>query len=318
MLSPFQFGRDVRRKAARLGTAALVSFVCQSSVFSQSAGFSFLKSSPSPSLNATASSNLVDASDPFSVWANPAASARGQKIQVAFSYRRWVEGMNSGFLGAGFGIGGWRVATVFAASSVTDIPIRPLPGDPVGTFDQHDMALTVAASGQFSERLSLGVGLTGLYEQIYVDDVTLLTGSIGGVYSLPSAGIDIAASVTHLGKGTSFRSETTKPPTTVAIGLARGFDLPQLSGSAALSASIVKSVGEDGVHVRGGGSLDFAGAVTVRAGYESGYDSRGLTFGLGLRYRGLRLDYAFVPFRDGVGDMNWFGVQLSFSTSDEE
>jgi hypothetical protein len=52
--------------------------------------------------------------------------------------------------------------------------------------------------------------------------------------------------------------------------------------------------------------------VALRAGYKAGYDSQGATFGLGVNYRDVAIDYAFLPVDNDLGNTHRFGVGFSF------
>jgi hypothetical protein len=52
--------------------------------------------------------------------------------------------------------------------------------------------------------------------------------------------------------------------------------------------------------------------VAVRAGYKAGYDSQGATFGLGVTYHEISVDYAFLPVTNDLGDNHRFGLGFSF------
>lgn len=284
---------------------------------SQPSGFAILKIAPSASLAAIGSSNLIADSDPFVSWVNPAATTAARGIQLGFSYRRWLEGLHSQLLGVGLTVHRWRLNAVLLNSSVSEIPIREIPGEPIGTFNQHNLALSVSAAKNISGPLSVGFGITGLYEQIYVDQVTTVMINFGAVYSVPSIAATFGGAVTHLGSGATFRAERTCPPTSVSIGATKGLEFPHFSSAATISAAVVKSQGENVAHFRLGAEVWFNKVVAVRAGFESGYEAHSLSFGLGVRYQFLEFDYAFVPYRLGMGDMHWLSIGLAFSLSDE-
>ncbi len=283
---------------------------------SQSSGFAILKVSPSASLAGIGSSNLIADSDPFISWVNP-AGASAREIQLGFTYRRWLEGLNSQLLSVGSTVRGWRLTAILLNSSVSEIPIREIPGEPIGTFNQHNLALNISVAKNISGPLSIGFGITGLYEQIYVDEVTTFMINFGAVYSVSSIGATFGGAITHLGTGASFRVEKTRPPTSVSIGATKELEFPYFSSAATISAAAVKSQGENVAHLRLGAEVWFNKVIAARGGFESGYEAHSLSFGLGVRYQFLQFDYAFVPYRFGMRDMHWLSIGLAFSLSDE-
>lgn len=48
--------------------------------------------------------------------------------------------------------------------------------------------------------------------------------------------------------------------------------------------------------------------LSLRAGYQTGYDEKNFSFGLGITYRNFHLDYAFVPYQSDLGSAHRFGI----------
>ena len=46
----------------------------------------------------------------------------------------------------------------------------------------------------------------------------------------------------------------------------------------------------------------------LRSGYKVGYDSQGATFGCGVKYRDLQVDYAFLLINNDLGDSHRIGL----------
>jgi len=69
---------------------------------------------------------------------------------------------------------------------------------------------------------------------------------------------------------------------------------------------------DDAVREHIGGEYSYKRMVSLRAGYKAGYDSQGATFGLGVVYHDIGLDYAFLPVSNDLGDSHRFGLNFSF------
>jgi hypothetical protein len=50
----------------------------------------------------------------------------------------------------------------------------------------------------------------------------------------------------------------------------------------------------------------------ARVGYQTGYEARGFSAGIGIEWGSLRFDYAYLPFSYGLGNANQFSLQFSF------
>jgi hypothetical protein len=51
--------------------------------------------------------------------------------------------------------------------------------------------------------------------------------------------------------------------------------------------------------------------LALRAGYQIGYDAKGYSAGLGIRYGLLQFDYAFVPFLNDLGNTHTFALTFN-------
>jgi hypothetical protein len=106
------------------------------------------------------------------------------------------------------------------------------------------------------------------------------------------------------------RVETTKLPTALRFGASYVYRKDYLSLTGAADAFKVIDGGIFHGHFGAeGGYKDF---IFLRAGYMTGYDNKGFTAGLGLKYKTLTLDYALQPFTDGFSSGNSLSLGFNF------
>jgi hypothetical protein len=60
-----------------------------------------------------------------------------------------------------------------------------------------------------------------------------------------------------------------------------------------------------------GGEYLIKEVLYLRAGYQTGYDNRGLSAGAGFVYKEFRIDYAFVPYQSDLGNSHRFSLTYS-------
>jgi hypothetical protein len=48
----------------------------------------------------------------------------------------------------------------------------------------------------------------------------------------------------------------------------------------------------------------------LRAGYKVGYDEENMTFGVGFAKSRWHVDYAFIPFKSGLGSNHRFALTV--------
>ena len=273
----------------------LFTIVCFSTnLFSQgiNTGLPFLK------LGADArSSSMGDAftsviNDHSSFYYNP-ATIRFSNRQISLSHRQGFAETTLEYIGAT--IPGDDVTLAFSAytSSVNDIEVRLRPGDAEGTFAARNGAITVGSAISLTDDLS--IGLTGklLYEKIYIDEASGY-GFDGGVIYKAADHLNVGASLSNLGRMGVMRTERTELPTNMRVG-ASYTTLFSNEFSFLVAGDIVKTLKDDGTHLHLGAETIYDSMFMVRAGYETGYETRSFAAGVGFLYGIIRLDYAFVP-----------------------
>jgi hypothetical protein len=120
------------------------------------------------------------------------------------------------------------------------------------------------------------------------------------LYRTPIDGLFAGVSIRHFGLVDKMKERRSRPPTQSAIGLSYRtvvdeFDVlgvvSAFSGSA--TGGLRGQFGLEGTHSR---------IVSARVGYQSGYEVRGFSFGLGVAYGLFSFDYGSIPFTDGFGN----------------
>jgi hypothetical protein len=123
-------------------------------------------------------------------------------------------------------------------------------------------------------------------------------------------GLSVAAALTNMGRMNAYRTQTTDLPTNVDVGAyyitsSGDFDF---AGALALTRETASGGTNE---LRIGGEATYSKLLSVRLGYQTGYDIRGLSAGLGIHYSIVQLDYAYIPFSDGFGNANILTVGIN-------
>ena len=110
----------------------------------------------------------------------------------------------------------------------------------------------------------------------------------------------------------ALKSEATKLPTDLRLGTAYTYNLEDSRLDFTGGVEYQKYLDTEDDHFNFGGEVLYNKLVAARAGYQTGYESRGFTAGFGLMWGNLKFDYAFLPFSLGLGDANLFSLQFKF------
>lgn len=250
-------------------------------------------------------------SDPFAMNYNPATLTQSQSVQAVFSHREWIQDTRSEFLGVAIPLDDFTVGFGVHSVSVSDIEIRTVPGEQDGTFDAKNASLGVAAAYKFSEELSLGFTANYLYEKLYVDEATGYGMNIGATYMTPWD-VRLGGAIDNLGSMNELKTTATTLPTTFRFGGAYDFPLEAIEGNITTTAEVVSVKNEGTAHLHVGAEFAFQKMVALRAGFQSGYESKNITTGIGFKYDMFKLDYAFVPVKLDFGSSHSFTIGVVF------
>jgi hypothetical protein len=231
-------------------------------------------------------------------------------LTIALTHAQWIQDIQSEFLAAQIPMSLGTIGIAVSTNSVPGIEVRDIPGPAIGTFSARFATLQVGFATNAIQSLTFGLSAKYLYEKLYTDDATGFGVDVGMLYHTPIAGLQAAVSVMNAGSLDQFRRERSDLPTFFRGGATYAFTIDDLAFSA--SAAFSNNLEYTENHLLGSLETTYNNRVSVRLGYASGYDSRGLTAGLGIRYEFLQFNYAFVPFSLGLGDAHLFSLGFQF------
>lgn len=270
------------------------------------------------------------ANDANAVWWNPGALAftTGHDISsmytrlvpdladdVFFSYTAYAQHVE-GWGGLGFSLG----YLSYGKSIATDVD-----GNELGTFTSYELAPTLAYGTELMKDMGFGVALKLVRVDLAPADKTqdraagrgtTFAADIGGLYKLPNIKSSVGLTLQNLGPNIAYIDQDQSDPLgrNVKLGVAvTPFETEVYR--VLLAADVNKSLLSNGAWIEnGGGEFEFNRLLSLRAGYI--YDPRGtvkdLTYGLGLNYHGIRIDYASVPQSQFLARVNRFSASYHF------
>ncbi len=250
--------------------------------------------------------------DGSTVYYNPAGLPRLQQQDLSFMHMSLFEGTLydvASWASPVNGVGGFGAS--FMRIGTDDI-IRRQDFVDRGRFDYSSWQFLLAYGRTFGSRFSAGMTFKVLNSSI--DDLS--------DYGLGlDAGVQVSI-VEHLSLGAVARdllppqltldSLAEDAPITFAGGV--GLDQIPLSGSIALSAAMdIEKIENRKARLHAGAELLFVGKYALRGGY----DRDNLTFGAGLAYGRIKVDYAY-KFMEYIEDSHRFSLSILIGPSVSE
>jgi hypothetical protein len=192
--------------------------------------------------------------------------------------------------------------------------------NPLGTFGAYDVAVAIAYARYIVPNLTAGISVKPVYERIDELSASGIAFDIGLYHVARITGVKFAAVVGNVGPPMKFDEEEFALPQYFKLGGSYEREIPALEGR--ILATFDANFPNDGdPSGRVGGEYSYRRLLALRAGYkalflpsESGEvnsSAQGATFGVGVRWHEVALDYAFLP-SDVLGDNHRFGLGFSF------
>lgn len=276
-----------------------------------SSGFSFLKLGVGGRALGMGEAYSAAAADVAATYYNPAALSSARSSQLLLMHKEWIQDTKTEYIGAITSWNDFSFGVSANATSVNEIQIRERPGPPLGTFTARNSLIGVSASYLIDTHLSIGVTGKFLYEKILVDAASGYALDLGGLYQTPWD-IRLAFVVSNLGSTSELDRQSSKLPAIIRFGGAYETSLQNPTGSLTFSSDIVSFSGEDNIHLHFGSEFNYKGAFALRAGYQTGYDAKSFSGGIGVHYGSIYVDYAYVPFKFDLGSTHTFSLGFEF------
>jgi hypothetical protein len=273
-------------------------------------GLAFLKlgvTSRAVALGEAVVSNSEDAS---SVHYNPASMFLGSNVNVLFMHNQQVLGVKTEYLAARVKLTKFAMGFSLNNTSVDGIEVREIPGQPLTTFTSQDVELNFSGAYKWNDAFQFGLSAKFLYEKIYIDNNDGYAFDFGGLYSKDK--LSIGAAIANLGHMNSLRNESTKLPASLRFGATYLFPLESIGAVLRVSGDGYKVLDGGIMHANAGAEFVYKELLSLRLGYQSGYDNKNITTGIGIKYHVFSLDYAFVPYKYSQGFSHTLTLGASF------
>lgn len=275
-------------------------------------GMSFLKIGFGARNIAMGDLGVVGVNDLTALNYNPALLSQYQSPQLMLTYNQSIQDMSTQLVGASFSLFGLPLAFGLNSTSIKDIEIRTQPGEPQSTFSAHYLFASLSTGFKLFGDLSAGFTVKYLYENLFSDQSQGWAFDIGLSYQNIIKGLGIGASIKNLGSVDELRNIKTELPTDFRLGLSYLMPLKSIKSDFSFIGGVQKYLETDDIHLHVGGEFFYDKLIAIRLGYMSGYESKGLTTGLGLYWEGINFDYAFTPYSYGLGSSHTISLMYSF------
>lgn len=297
----------------RLPGILLTLFLIVPNIAVASAGrssFVFLRIGSGSRPVALAEAVTASGDDITSTFYNPALlQTFSGKSQAVFMYNSYFNDVSQNYLGLAskgdnFAVGGYLALGKVANFERRDD--RPTT-TPLGNFDENNFIGALILSCRYS-RVDAGIAFKYAYEKIDYSSASAIMFDAGLRTPLNDE-VTIGGAVKNIGTKPKFENNSYPLPQEYRLGLS--YQPASFQNAVEFMADVVFYSDIDSKY-NFGAEYKHKRYFALRAGYGAGYDSRGLSIGGGLFYRTFRFDYAFVTYKNNLGNAHRFTVIAGF------
>lgn len=288
------------------------------------AGATFLKLGAGARAVGMGEANTAVADDAYAAYWNPGGLSQLRYPELVFSHNQHLEGVNQQFVSYAHPLlGGTVLGANLTRLAVGSFDAYDNAGGRNGSVSADDLAVGLSIARGFTLAgpgapfFGAGASVKHVRERLasasastFAMDLGLITRDWERWLGSWARGARLGFAMRHIGPGMRFVSETTRLPTTAAVGLS----MERTLWKDPFIASVEYSRPNDSQGaVSIGGEYWLNQMVAARVGYCSGLDEGlGLRFGVGLRLKKLQIDYAFSGYGD-LGNTHRIGLTLRFA-----
>lgn len=274
------------------------------------AGALFLRIGMGARASAMGEAQIGLAQDASTVYWNPAAMAPVQGTKLLLVHNEYLQSIrleqvavtHETDLGTiGFSFTGLYMDEM---DRYADVPTST----PLGKFSSYDVAFAVAFARYLLPDLTAGVAVKPVYEKIDERTAKGVAFDLGLYHVSRLQGVSFSAVIANVGSPLKFVSEEFALPRVVKIGGSYTREVPPGPWGRMILTLDILFPNDGDVREHLGIEYGYRSAIFLRAGYKAGYDSQGATFGFGVHYRTVDLDYAFLLVGNNLGDSHRFAL----------
>lgn len=279
---------------------------------SASDGFRFLELQSDARRAALGGAGTALADDAAGIASNPAGLGEAGRDELSLSYMTYAVDTSLGSAAyvhplATGGVG-LRVLTLDYGT----LDGFDATGGRASPYSATDLSLSAAYGRPWGSSWRWGASLGQVQSSVGDLSAETVEAGAGVLWAPPGTGalsrLRLGAALRHAGSGAAFEKESAALPRVLAAGMSwRGFS------EAWVLAVDAEKPRTGGTRLRAGQELWLSQVLVLRAGWQSDQDLAGsLSLGLGVRFRDLRVDYAFAGGDGSFDNVHRMGISWKF------
>lgn len=296
-----------------------------STAFAQGTGRS-LDIQPGARQNGLGATGVAIADDATGVtWWNPAGLGFVTKSAIDLTYAQLVPGLATDvnynyatFVKPTAGWGAFGLGLVFLSYGTSE-GTDPF-GNPTGTFTSNEVSPALYYGTKLLPDLAVGASLKYIRIQLAPQAQSGVGATFGldvaALYRIPAARLNLGVNVQNLGPSVTFINEDERSPLSRNVKAGLAWEAYSKEGfKVLLAGDFDQSLVTDAFwQLHGGMEVRYSDQIAGRVGYyhDPLGQLEGLTYGIGLGWKGLAVDFGSIPQAKGSGLPNVSKLTLGY------
>ena len=243
---------------------------------------------------------------------NPALLNTDANPQILFNHQTLFFDVSNQMVGSNFSFGNIPLSFALQTTSINDIEVRLIPGEPISRFNVHYFMANVSTAYEIFKNLSAGISVKYVYEELFTDNSDGLGFDVGLFYKNLFDGFNVGASYRQIGSMNDLRNEATPLPENFRLGASYYFGFQPLYSDIQVALGYFKYTSSPEIHIQAAGEIVIKKFLALRFGYITGFDSKNLTAGAGINWGKFNFDYSFVPYKYDLGNSHTISISYDF------
>ncbi len=273
-------------------------------------GWKSLLLPPSASVSAMAGTGAANSSDAASFIQHPTAGVVGNINSISLSMQQWMFDTSSNVVAINRSSNLHSLGFALRYLDYGKIDSRDITGDIIGEYHPLDVNLITNFAYRISPSYYAGINLILLYQKIDSSSSLGLATDIGLSYLPPINNLNFHLAVKHLGLTSKVKDESIKLP--YAPEITAGYFFNPGNFSLYTEVKALKYPDDSNIKSTIGVNFGIYEIFKIRGGYMLNYDLQDFTTGLGISLLKIDVDYAYLPFKEGITDSHSFSVTYKF------
>lgn len=251
-----------------------------------------------------AESNSQITNNPISIQMNPASIISDSAMKVFFGHGNRLAGVTTTELSISYPFRSFLLGMYIGSANVEDLELRDNPtSQPIGTFGAREFNAVIGGNFRLSKSTQVGLSFNHSRNRIFDDEQLSTSGTVGILYQTKNQskiGLSIRNIDIQPNDSENFYVE-------INSGYQKNFTMLYGVG---LTPSVNIKYRNEEIQTSSGLEISFLHILVLRSGYFFNHDTKHISFGVGVHWKGYQFDWSMTPHKKDLGNVTSLSLSL--------